>query len=192
MAEPLPDPIKFEPLLNGVDDNPVYRLLTRTARRLRPTHLITGKLYRGFPFSPDEWRDLDLAPIRAHDYAQALWAFRAAPPQFGIKIRAVRTAFLLALIGLAGMFAFVSPTLAFLASLYIIIDLVRAGDSLGASHYLVPALMDLVHELHVKDVTLPYTSKCTLIQSMKFYLYVLAAGFFFTLTKVLFKALPNG
>ncbi|MCE5230273.1 hypothetical protein LLG95_11850 [bacterium] len=87
-----------EPLLAGVEDNPVYRLLRKWGNWRRSNFQVNHRsgIDQLFNFHDWVWDDLDATPLTARDYAQALWATTVEPAGKGQIAYLVFLAFLIA------------------------------------------------------------------------------------------------
>lgn len=81
MLRKLSTTIENEPLLAGVEDNPIYRLLSKRGKWRRSNIQVYHKngIDQFFYFHDWAWNDLDVTPLTARDYAQALWAVNVGP-----------------------------------------------------------------------------------------------------------------
>lgn len=76
-----PSPFDRDPLLAGVEDNPVLRLLSKRGNWWRSNIQVYHKngIDQFFYFHDWAWDNLDVPPLTARDYAQALWAVNVGP-----------------------------------------------------------------------------------------------------------------
>ncbi|MEN6625860.1 MAG: hypothetical protein ABFD69_06490 [Candidatus Sumerlaeia bacterium] len=92
-----------EPLLAGVEDNPVYRMLAIVPKqKKRPPRTTTSQW---FPFTEKMWRDLDLTLLGPRDFALGLWAHRFAKARRRLRILIARLLMFALLLLLAGCLA---------------------------------------------------------------------------------------
>lgn len=70
-----------DPLLDEVEDNPVYRLLSRHGNWKKSKFEVYRRngIDQFISFQDWVWDDLDVCPLTGKDYAQALWAIHAPP-----------------------------------------------------------------------------------------------------------------
>lgn len=150
-------PFDREPLLAGVEDNPVYRLLTRKHKRRYGTRARRGFISNIFPFTAEEWRDLDLAPIAPRNYTQALWAYTSVSKACSRKWVLI-CLFAMSMLGVVIWLMTprtngpgISPReelisfIFYITSFFTVTRLLFTGYSRSVAIYFIPELGDLIH-----------------------------------------------
>ncbi|MEN6625859.1 MAG: hypothetical protein ABFD69_06485 [Candidatus Sumerlaeia bacterium] len=146
----LPRPIRREPLMAGIEDNIIYRLLVISETGKHHVRKKRDLACHGFPFSAECWRDLDLTPLTARDYAQASWAFHCYRRGFQFHIRPfIHIAIALLLMGAVGGFYHLYPEYLFFCAIPVCLYLMTMGFSWGNEYFMVPILRAVIDEMRV-------------------------------------------